>query len=391
MSSLAENNFYVKSSLLEQEVDGFSLLGIAVATGGNSSSARSSPLSGSQGVYPVSASYTIDALDRTLHNVRPGVFGGHGLEVSSPGTFTGDGYFPEKVVSESSYLDSIAKGYKTYFEGNPEAEESDDVKYPCGSWAIVGRCDCGRLYAKKLVCGREWCAECREVTECRRRSRWLPKAQQINVMGYMVITFPREVRPRSKEGLRSLRRKIVRGLKRLGFSRGLSRWHYFGESGDEWHPHLNLLLDHGHISPALLSKIKCLVARAAGCSMCVVNYRYSRLTGRKMHMLRYVCRSTFLEKSWDPMMAWELYRFNNSHSWGVWADPPVWEVDSDRSSDRRAQPAALGFCSDCGGEIHWRGGKDKVVPTSLLGLWGFVDIGCGFYQGEILEKELWDP
>lgn len=391
MNRLADIDFYVKSPSLEQGVGGVSLPSIAVATGGNSSSARSSPISGNQGVYPVSASYTIDALDLTLHNMRSGVVGGHGFVGSSPGAFTGDCEFPEQVESAGSYLDSIAKGYQNLFEEIARVKGSEDGKYLCGSWALVGRCACGRTYAKRLVCGREWCPDCREVSAGRRLARWLPKAQQMDCIGYMVITFPRGSRPRSKEGLRRLRRKIVRGLKYLGFKRGLSRWHYFGESGEEWHPHLNLLLDHGHLSPVLLSKIKSMVARASGCSMCVVNYRYSRLVGKKMHMLKYVCRPTFLEKSWDPQMAWELYRFNNNHSWGVWAGTPVWGLESGSSSSRRAQSVALGICSDCGGDIRWWGGKDKVVPTCLLGLWGFVDIGGGFYKGEILGEGLWDP
>ena len=232
---------------------------------------------------------------------------------------------------------------------------------------------------KKLNCGREWCPRCREETEGRRFSRWLPKAQQIEVMGYLVITFPREARPRSKKRLRELRTKIVRRLKKFGFKRGLSRWHFFGEDGKEWHPHLNVILDYGKIKRKRLEEIKKAIARVTGVEMCVVNYQYSRVPARKVHMLKYVCRNTFLKKSWDPEMAHELYGFTNAHWWGDWKGDPVWTLEEAEPKDTIADKIAAGICPDCGEPIHWVGGKKNLVPTCLLEPLGFKYVGKGYY------------
>ena len=363
---------------------------IASVAGGNSSRPLPSPISGYQGVYPSSSTFTTDALDRALHNVQHGAFGRHGLVVPSPGDSINNCQQLSRIGIHYPYLEPIAKGYKNHHEDSLGRDGDEVFERECGYWAILGRCDCGRTYAKKLVCGREWCPKCRDVTEGRRFARWLPKAQQMRVMGYMVITFPPEVRPHSKKELRRLRRGIIRGLKRLGVKRGLSRWHFFGESGGKWHPHLNLLLDCGRISPALLNRIKSMIARIAGCRMCVVNYRYTRVVSRKVHMLKYVCRNTFLDKSWDPWMASGLYGFNNCHSWGTWDDPAVWSLEDERYPKKGSHLPSQGICMDCGGDIHWRGGKNNVFPSCLLGVWGFEDVGDGYYRGGIWGVEFWD-
>ncbi|GAI45337.1 unnamed protein product, partial [marine sediment metagenome] len=64
-------------------------------------------------------------------------------------------------------------------------------------WFIAGECQNGHRFAKELVCGKEWCEVCGEdgsVAHLRRFARWLPKVQQLGVMGYFVFTIPQELR-----------------------------------------------------------------------------------------------------------------------------------------------------------------------------------------------------
>lgn len=279
----------------------------------------------------------------------------------------------------ASYLESIAKGYNppdgiTHFGSIPFR---NDTK--CGYWAITDTCENGHRFAKALGCGREWCPDCREDFEKRRFARWLPKAQQIGVMGYLVITTPRGNRPRSKDELRAVRRSIVRGLKRLGFERGLSRWHWFGDKSNEWYPHLNILLDCGYLPKDRLGQVKRMVARAFKTDMVVVNYRYSQKISQKVHWLKYIVRATFLDRSWDDPMADMLYRFNNSHCWGAWKGEAVWKL-SDRQREMDAIAALEGgTCPYCGAPVTWHGGKDNLAEVAFLPYLGFVEIGAGYW------------
>jgi len=101
----------------------------------------------------------------------------------------------------------------------------------------------------------------------RRFARWVGRAQQIQSIGYLVFTLPEEVRGsyRSKARLNELTKRVTGGdksrrigglLKGMGFNRGLSRWHWFGETPGKWHPHLNVIVESGHLTPGQLQSIR---------------------------------------------------------------------------------------------------------------------------------------
>ena len=178
----------------------------------------------------------------------------------------GDG---EPGAVERFYKDSIAKS------ATPESN--------CGGWAIVADCLSGvHHFAKRIFCGKEWCAVCGEdnsASHKRRQARLLPKAQQVRRLGYFVIEFPEWARYvgqggldpdldgkdrvvgwcYSKDDLRETANIIVDVLagKRRGrrgrvggyFGRGLARWHWFGEKcPGKLNPHLNVLVDFDSLS-----------------------------------------------------------------------------------------------------------------------------------------------
>ena len=267
----------------------------------------------------------------------------------------------------SVYLEPIAKSYKIYSE--------------CGYWSIVGECLNGHKFAKKLGCGREWCPECRDDFHMRRLGRWLPKARQIGVMGYLVITTPESNRPRSKQEFYRIRKAIYRGLKRLGIERGLSRWHWFGDKEPRgWYPHLNLLLDFGFMDGSKLQRIKRLVGKVLGTDMVVVNYRYTRNVKKMLHWLRYVTRATFLESSWDKEMAEEIYHFNNCHCFGSWEDKPRWDIPLTLGKLTEISHLEDGFCPYCHSPIEWFGGISALERSHNLEALGYQKIGGGYYS-----------
>ncbi len=227
-------------------------------------------------------------------------------------------------ASVGVYLDAIAN-----------VVQSNGLPAKCPGYFVLGKCRNGHRFAKELYCGREWCPVCGEdesPTHKRRFARWVGKAQQLSTIGYLVFTLPEEVRIRyrSKSRLNELTKRITAGdksqhiegmLKGMGFDRGLARWHWFGETPGKWHPHLNVMIESGHLTHGKLRSIKRAYAGILGVDVAVVNYSYTPLVQKMVHVLKYVTRSTFRDYTWDDRMAGELYNFRNMRSWGSWSGP----------------------------------------------------------------------
>lgn len=296
-------------------------------------------------------------------------------------------------VAGDAYLDYIAKP--------PEALPAATVKGEdhCRQWSSFASCTEGHLVARSIFCRREWCADCgREGSDAHKQRwvRWLPKAQQLSTMGYLVITFPLEQRERlrSKKGLADVAEKLKDALINAGYSRGLRRWHYFGEcpihphkSGDEgvckcsrrYHPHLNYLLESGAISKKSLRELKQLIYKTLG-FRCVIHYQWTDKPPKIMHLLKYVTRPTFLDRSWDNDLADNLYGYRTTQSWGTWKDAPVWTLDQ---TDEDVPPEVLnivkGYCPYCPSQLTY---QSKVVPMKFIKLQGFADLSMGFHGQE---------
>ena len=257
----------------------------------------------------------------------------------------------------------------------------------CGKYAMVAECEYGHRFAKKLYCGREWCSVCGahwSDWHKQKFARWLPKLQRLSIAGYLVVTIPMACRDslRSKAELRQFRRGVVRALKRMGYSRGLSRWHYFGDKHPGlWYPHLNILLDRGRLNPNELKAVKAMLAKHLRVDMVVVHYHYTSSIKKILHWGRYITRATFTNCLWDEAMADELYRFNNCHSWGDWDSLPIqWYLPPSVKGMRELVALELEVCPICGKNLRWiEGGLNKVEALYNL---GFVDYIVGWlYQG----------
>ena len=137
---------------------------------------------------------------------------------------------------------------------------------PCVTSFIRGNCSNGHFYAKALVCGKEWCPDCGQdnsIIHKRRQARWWGKVMQMKKVGYLVLTIPRELRPTfmQKEALQDFRKYVTQKLKRMGYKRGLQRYHWAGDcpictghgckicrwtgSDTVYKPHLNVLIEEG--------------------------------------------------------------------------------------------------------------------------------------------------
>ena len=341
------------------------------------------------------------------------------IEVGERGRLLGpevvEDLFP--LVDEKSdaelYKDYVAKTFTGY----------------CGKWAVVAECESGdHRFAKKIICGKEWCEVCGEndsAAHKRRQARMLPRMQQVKVAGYLVIEFPLRVRHVSVDGrcyskadLRATTKVITdviagrygrggHGRTREGgyFGRGIGRWHWFGDKkAGHWNPHYNCLVDFGtadfendgtgYIPASVLEALKSELREALGVPDLIVNYSYADTPAGIAHKVRYITRSTFRHREWDTYMAQELHKFRNVRWWGSWKDEAVWELadgESESVSESLRPVARLqeGWCPDCGCRLKVRGrsrkGKPVVwtppVDAVYLGIWKAQEIaGSGYYR-----------
>jgi hypothetical protein len=208
-------------------------------------------------------------------------------------------------------------------------------------------------------------------------------------MSYFTLTIPENVREkyRSKKAMRELSRKVIEMFKDYGYIRGLLRWHWFGDSGKKWHPHINVLVDGGYVKEKELESIKADYAKILGVDVAVLNHKYKRSPIEMAECLRYVTRATFLDSDWDYVMAHEIYNFRNMVVWGKfewngddkWALPGKARVDRDSGEiiDVKAIELILNKIDpETGEKLRYVG----VLPYRLLELVDKKSYGAGYYR-----------
>jgi len=197
----------------------------------------------------------------------------------------------------------------------------------CGSRVTPGACEEGHGHAKSLICNRQWCEICRERAHNRRKAEWYKRAFKLSSLGEFVMTLPLDKRPETAAGLSKITWVLTEVLKRYGFDRGSLFFHPFGAPPDDgsaplFHPHWNGMVEGFYIQPEALEGIKKELGEELGLdSPAELYYRYYEGVKAKCHWIKYVTRATFLDRSWNPALAEELYDFRYSSTWGAWDDP----------------------------------------------------------------------
>ncbi|MBT9166318.1 MAG: hypothetical protein DDT25_01002 [Chloroflexi bacterium] len=228
----------------------------------------------------------------------------------------------------------------------------------CAKWFSVGECENCHRFAKVHLCGKEWCPVCGAIGSWihnRRFARWLMKAQRMRYMGYFVIEWPVASRHKlhSKQTMSDMGKLVKWAFHQLFcYDRGLRRWHFFGERGDKFNPHLNVLVESAWLEEEHLEAIKEYLRLFLGEPDLIVNYSYMQSVAEMVHKLKYITRATFLDLSWDPWLAEELFNFQNANYWGKWEDDLVWEMSGENSMNN-LKSLESGKCPHCGTPIHW--------------------------------------
>jgi len=294
------------------------------------------------------------------HRLLPPPLGAESLEPPPPTApaAEGGGHSDLREAFPYAHIEAISN---TTSEEEKEKREKREKKHRknleshCPSVYLHGKCEEGHEFAKGVICNREWClpveGQCggkNGLGHQRRMGHWLPKARKIGPMGRFVFTVPPEVRGkyRSPQTLGKLGTGARRLLQRHGFSRGLRRWHLFGEdhrshgagvgeevvtSAPKYHPHLEALVDGGgYLSRKQLGAIKRSWANILKVPLSRINVYYEFVQPddirKKLHRVSYALRPTFTDWRWDVDLAYKMIGFHNSQTWGNWDGPDLWEM-----------------------------------------------------------------
>jgi len=271
--------------------------------------------------------------------------------------------------TKSSYYNaksSYIKG-KEYFEDLYKRGKLPD----CSRGFIKGNCGC-KSYAKNIICGLEWCKDCGQdgsPQHQKRFNRWMPKARKLNKFGVLVVTLPEELRYKyqNKIKLSELRTALKNKLKKLGFEKGLMRWHLFGDcewckgkqcykckhtgAGNVFKPHLNIVIESGFIkdiNTTLIDELKKFITaywlKIFNKSFTnVINYHYAKRLTDRVHQVKYITRSTF--RIYDEEVAQDLKKYRMTTVWGTWKDI---KIEKEEALDNNC-------CLECKTFIRWIG------------------------------------
>ncbi len=196
--------------------------------------------------------------------------------------------------------------------------------HKCGVF-VWAKCEhCGTRIISRVPCKREWCPYCgkeQSYFHLMYYYRILYYAlimfmKNNNKMGYLVVTTTPELREQflnDPEKMHKFREDIKDKLIELGYKYGIWRWHFAGDEGRTWYPHLNILIPEGYMPDEKLNKFKRWIEKKYGVK--VVNYEWTEALGKVKHWARYIARPTWnLQHEADPQ------KFKGMRKYGIWGN-----------------------------------------------------------------------
>jgi hypothetical protein len=132
-------------------------------------------------------------------------------------------------------------------------------------------------------------------------------------LSYMVITITEELREKFKdpEELKKFREYLREMLQREGIVPVLYMWHFAGDKGKRWYPHINLVFPSGYMDKEKLKRLHKLIDERWGIKQ--VNLRYTRSLEKIRHWARYISRPTWNLQDEVKPDKWKRWK-----KWGVW-------------------------------------------------------------------------
>ncbi|GAI61291.1 unnamed protein product [marine sediment metagenome] len=179
-------------------------------------------------------------------------------------------------------------------------------------------------------------------------------------------------------------KKVKEALRAIGYRRGLTFIHDFGERSTKYAFHLNVLVDGRYIPDDELveldAKLRRLiyprsVIRKWGDKL-VVHYSYRKSRAEMMHTLKYCTKATFTDIEWDEALASNLHGAHYSSWWGRWDESPKWQLDQGDRDLEALSMVEQGKHPVSGKPIKW---NKHPVPFASIEKDIVADLGNGVY------------
>jgi hypothetical protein len=281
----------------------------------------------------------------------------------------------------------------------PDNFEPDHI-YKCTPGFLHGLAEnSGNRYFKIITCGKEWCPDCGKKNShphqrriLRLYDKILPMHATFKETGYLVITIPAGLRHKfmNKEALTDFRNFWRRKLKREGNKMGVTRYHWAGEDGKQWKPHLNILFNSGWIDRETLSKWRRQTAKWFQEYFTLDKppapnlwYQYTKDISKVKFWLRYVTRATML--NYSKSAADVINNFRNIAPFGKFPKSEL-PAESEAATVIKGHEvdAETGEVNKINWQKKWNKIKNKWVPD-LLPLPTFMSlsteiIGAGYWR-----------
>jgi uncharacterized OB-fold protein len=201
---------------------------------------------------------------------------------------------------------------------------SEARNHKCGVFVGAKCKHCGTRVISRVPCKMEWCPYCGKEQSYFHLTYYYRILYYALIMflkngkklGYLVITTTPELRQRFLENpdeMHKFREDVKDKLKELGYDYGLWRWHFAGDEGRTWYPHINILIPEGYMPEEKLEKFKRWIEKKYGVK--VVNYEWTEDLGKIKHWARYIARPTWnLQNEADPE------KFKGMRKYGIWGN-----------------------------------------------------------------------
>ena len=227
-----------------------------------------------------------------------------------------------------SYKDS--SGLDRWIKAKQPKEPTDKI-YRCTPGFITGETSTKYLL-KMVTCGRDWCPDCGKlgsITHTRRVTSNFSRANEIlerfGSLQYLIITIPAQIRAffNSKESLNDFRTYWRRKLKREGYNCGVMRYHWAGEDGYKYAPHINILAPGAFIPKNKLAKWRAELSvwfqnycKSANLPKSNIYCSYTKDPNKAKHWVNYVFRAT--QTFFNKWSADTIKGYRNTSPFGTW-------------------------------------------------------------------------
>jgi hypothetical protein len=330
---------------------------------------------------------------------------------------------PDKLSNPTTLIHGCTNDSKVFDEylksRKPQAPQKG--LYRCTRYFLHGSTT-NNNYLKSITCGREWCPDCSKMnseSHKRRVSAVAPRFKALQQegysIGYLIVTVPFELRDKfqSKEVLNDFREYWRRKLKReLSKAVGILRYHWAGEDGLKFAPHLNILIPTGFIKLEIMQKWrtelshwfaayfnlpkktkwdkeKKKMVQIFPASNLYFNYISKNDPDKEtklIHKIKYIFRATQTQR--NKITESTIYKYRNTSIFGKRSDWPTYE----KTEEEAAAEAIKGFeLDEETGEIEkiiwektWSDEKEKFVPyhvpVTFYNKEELTEIAPGFFK-----------